>query len=139
MKTTTPYLFVYGTLLQPGNEFADYLTAHCKFTGKGKAKGCIYDIGEYPGAVISHKSEQYIYGSIFLMDAPETILKTIDDYEGIGYLYSQPQEYTREEVEIDTPAGKLNCWIYLYNLPIDAYPLIEPGDYIQYLAELTKK
>ncbi|WPV00955.1 gamma-glutamylcyclotransferase family protein [Mucilaginibacter sp. cycad4] len=139
METTSQFLFVYGTLLQPGNEFAAYLNKHCKFIGDGKIRGRLYDIGEYPGAVIGSTEERYIYGSIFMMDDPEAILKVIDDYEGIGKLYHHPQEYIRQKVGIYTANDIINCWMYLYNLPVVAYHEVTTGDYIQYLKDTSAK
>ncbi|SDF66648.1 gamma-glutamylcyclotransferase family protein [Mucilaginibacter sp. P25] len=136
METTSQFLFVYGTLLQPGNEFAAYLNKHCKFIGDGRIRGRLYDIGQYPGAVIGNTEERYIYGSIFMMDDPETILKVVDDYEGIGELYNH-HEYIREKVDIFTDNGDINCWMYLYNLPVAAYNEVTTGDYIQYLKDTS--
>jgi len=139
MKTTSQFLFVYGTLLQPGNEFAEYLNQHCKFIAEGKIKGLLYDIGEYPGALIDSSEVSYIYGNIFRIDDPDAILNIIDDYEGIGGLYSHPQEYIRKQVEIFTDNGNMTCWMYLYNLPVDTYSQVPAGDYIQYLKDRSAK
>ena len=139
METTSQFLFVYGTLLQPGNEFAAYLNKHCKFIGDGRIRGRLYDIGEYPGAVIGNTEERYIYGSIFMMDDPDIILKVIDDYEGVGGLYQHPHEYIRETVSIYTTNDIMECWMYLYNLPVAAYNEITTGDYIQYLKDTSVK
>ncbi|MDB5150199.1 MAG: gamma-glutamylcyclotransferase, partial [Mucilaginibacter sp.] len=95
--------------------------------------------GEYPGAVIDNTEERYIYGSIFMMDDPEVILKVIDDYEGIGGLYSHPQEYIREKVAIHTDNSTISCWMYLYNLPVVSYNEVITGNYIQYLKEVSAK
>lgn len=138
MEAKKQFLFVYGTLLQPGNEFAGYLNKHRKFISNGKVKGRLYDIGEYPGAVIDKADEYFIYGAIFMMDDPETILKVVDDYEGIGELYNHPQEYIREQVDILTDNGNINCWMYLYNLPVSTYQQIINGDYMQYFNNTVK-
>jgi gamma-glutamylcyclotransferase (GGCT)/AIG2-like uncharacterized protein YtfP len=69
------------------------------------------------------------------MDDPDAILKVIDDYEGIDGLYSHPQEYVREPVDILTDNGAVSCWMYIYNLPVDTYNQIPAGDYIQYLKD----
>ncbi|SEN52076.1 Uncharacterized conserved protein YtfP, gamma-glutamylcyclotransferase (GGCT)/AIG2-like family [Mucilaginibacter gossypiicola] len=138
MEVTNQFLFVYGTLLQPGNQFADYLSKHCKFISEGKIKGRLYDIGDYPGAVIDDREERYIYGRIFMMDDPETILKIVDDYEGIGDVYHHPQEYTREQVNILTIDNNINCWMYLYNLSVSNCRQIISGDYMQYSNNAAK-
>ncbi|SDT09783.1 Uncharacterized conserved protein YtfP, gamma-glutamylcyclotransferase (GGCT)/AIG2-like family [Mucilaginibacter mallensis] len=131
MKQTGNYLFVYGTLLNAGNSFATYLTNNCNFYGKGKLKGRLYDIGEYPGAVADSNSRSYIYGDIVLIHNP-TVLKQLDDYEGFGDDQQQPNLFIREMMEIETAEGSIDCWVYLYNLPVEGLVLIESGDYLKY-------
>ncbi len=88
-------LFVYGTLLNENNEYAVYLKNHSRFHSYGKIKGKLYDIGEYPGAILLPKGEDYIYGSILELDHPEDIFPVIDDYEGYGKAQSIPNEFIR--------------------------------------------
>src|SRR6202012_1008121 len=84
MDTLCLYLFVYGTLLDADNEFAVFMRKHCRFVKKGKFKGRLYDIGEYPGAVSDFKADGYVHGSIYLMDNAPLILQKLEDYEGYG-------------------------------------------------------
>ena len=132
MEQSSNYLFVYGTLLGDGNEFAFYLTTNCKFQQKGRFKGNLYDAGEYPAAIADSHSTNYVYGSIFLMPADEAILKYLDDYEGFGSGQAQPNLFMREMVEVETADGPFSCWMYLYNLPVDGLRLIGSGDYLAY-------
>jgi gamma-glutamylcyclotransferase (GGCT)/AIG2-like uncharacterized protein YtfP len=127
------YLFVYGTLLSEENEFAFLLTQNSSFYCKAKFKGRLYDIGEYPGAILQHGSECFVYGQIFLIDNPGSILKRIDNYEGFGEDGPQPNEFTRELLEVETGEGSLKCWAYLYNLPVDGLWQIKSGDYLEYI------
>jgi gamma-glutamylcyclotransferase (GGCT)/AIG2-like uncharacterized protein YtfP len=124
-------LFVYGTLLNEDNEYAVYLKNHSRFYSNGKIKGKLFDIGEYPGAVLSSNSEDYIYGSILEVDHPENVFPVIDDYEGYGNDQSMPNEFIRLPVEIETSLTSINCWIYVYNLPIAGLKLIESGRYLK--------
>ncbi|MEO3406501.1 gamma-glutamylcyclotransferase family protein [Mucilaginibacter sp. CAU 1740] len=133
METTSAYLFVYGTLLLATNQFGQYLNAHCKLMAPAKFKGRLYDIGEYPGAVADDSTGTYVYGSIFLMNDAETALRILDDYEGIGPNDPLPHEYTRELYKVETDSGAMNCWVYFYALPVNQYPQIMSGNYIQYL------
>jgi gamma-glutamylcyclotransferase (GGCT)/AIG2-like uncharacterized protein YtfP len=126
------YLFVYGTLLNAGNEFAIYLKNNCSFYADGKFEGRLYDIGEYPGAVADEQSTGYVYGSIFLMNDAVSALKHLDDYEGYGPEQEQPNLFVRETIEVDSDNGIIGCWCYLYNLPVDGLRLIESGDYLNY-------
>jgi len=124
-------LFVYGTLLDEKNEFAAYLKGNSTFLQKGRFKGRLYDLGEYPGAVFRPANQEYVYGSIYMMNKPEKILKILDDYEGIGEIEEQPDLFVRELIEIETETQPAKCWVYFYNLPIDNLKQIVSGRYLQ--------
>ncbi|AYL94658.1 gamma-glutamylcyclotransferase [Mucilaginibacter celer] len=134
METASAYLFVYGTLLLPTNQFGRYLNVHCKPVASAKFKGRLYDIGEYPGALADDSANTYVYGSIYLMDDASTVLQVLDDYEGIGPNDPLPHEYIRTLLNVETESGSVNCWIYFYALPVDQHHQIPGGDYIQYLS-----
>ncbi|OOQ61825.1 gamma-glutamylcyclotransferase family protein [Mucilaginibacter pedocola] len=132
VKKTPPHLlFVYGTLLQPGNEFADYLNQHCKFITRGKLKGILYDIGEYPGLILNDTTG-YVFGNIYQIDK-EDVLKELDIYEGVGPDEEQPNLYLRLSLPIETDSGSMQAWVYVYNRPIDRLPVIASGNYAEYL------
>ena len=122
-------LFVYGTLLNENNEYAVYLKNHSRFYSNGKIKGKLYDIGEYPGAILLPKGEDYIYGSILELDQPENVFPVIDDYEGYGNDQPGPNEFIRLLAQVETSSALLNCWVYVYNLPIAGLKLIKNGRY----------
>lgn len=129
MEEKCNYLFVYGTLLTDGNEFAAYLKQQCRFYNTGKFKGKLYDIGEYPGAVYAD-TDQFVYGSIFVIDNLDKVFIKLDAYEGFGDDQPQPNEFIRELIEVDTDGGKLKCWVYLYNLPTDRLQPILSGRFL---------
>jgi gamma-glutamylcyclotransferase (GGCT)/AIG2-like uncharacterized protein YtfP len=124
-------LFVYGTLLDEDNKYGVYLRDNSKFFSTGRLKGRLYDIGEYPAAVLVPNGEEYFHGIILQMDEPEAILALIDMYEGFGEEQPQPNEFVRVLTEADTDTDAIACWIYLYNLPTHNLPLIESGRYIK--------
>jgi gamma-glutamylcyclotransferase (GGCT)/AIG2-like uncharacterized protein YtfP len=124
------YLFVYGTLLDADNEFAIFLRKHCQFVKKGKFKGILYDIGEYPGAIADPHADSYTHGNIYLMDKASLVLEKLDDYEGYGPEQEQPNLFIRKLIEIETNARSIDCWIYLYNRPVDGLKVIEEGNWI---------
>jgi gamma-glutamylcyclotransferase (GGCT)/AIG2-like uncharacterized protein YtfP len=126
------YLFVYGTLLDESNEFAIYLKQNCKFYDKGKLKGILYDLGEYPGAIADENYPDYVYGSIFKLNNTSEALKYLDDYEGFGEDQELPNLFIRAMVSVETGSGQMDCWVYLYNLPVAGFRLIESGDYVSY-------
>lgn len=131
MRST--YLFVYGTLLQPGNEFAVYLAQHSYFTSPGKIKGKLYDIGEYPGLIVDDTAG-YVWGSTYKIES-EDVLTELDMYEGIGTDEEQPHLYRRRLLPVETDNGLVTAWVYAYNRTVDKLHLIECGDYLQYLRQ----
>lgn len=132
MTSENTYLFVYGTLLDASNEFAIYLNLHCSFYSTGKVKGKLYDLGEYPGAIADENCTDYIYGNIFILNNSNEALKYLDDYEGFGDEQEQPNLFIRKMITVETDTERLKCWIYLYNLPIKGFKIIESGDYAEY-------
>ncbi|MDB5142705.1 MAG: gamma-glutamylcyclotransferase [Mucilaginibacter sp.] len=116
-------------LLNEDNEYALYLKNNSRFYSTGKLKGKLYDIGEYPGAVLS--DGDYIYGSILEINDPEKVLPIIDDYEGFGTDQPQPNEFIRVLTKVETGSGFVNCWVYLYNLLVTGLKRIESGRYIK--------
>lgn len=130
MEEVSTYLFVYGTLLDKQNEFGAHLNENCSFYADGRFKGRLYDIGEYPGAVLDPESENYVLGKIFLVTDPTEVLRLLDDYEGFGPGQTQPNLFAREFIAIETDNALINCWVYLYNLATEGFRLIASGKYL---------
>lgn len=122
-------LFVYGTLLRKENPFGEYLLKQSKHIGLGKFRGRLFDIGEYPGAIYDPESNTYVHGSIVSLDNIEETFKILDDYEGFGEDQQQPNEFIRKLVEIECNYESVNCWVYLYNLPVNELLCIDSGIY----------
>ena len=126
-------LFVYGTLLQPGNEFGRYLAKHSRYFKSGKIKGNLYDIGAYPGLLINGGASDWVYGDIYEVD--NGTLKLIDDYEGYGPQQAQPNLYIRTLKAVQTARGETDAWVYLYNLPVNGLQKIRSGNYLEYIKQ----
>ncbi|GGH00800.1 gamma-glutamylcyclotransferase family protein [Mucilaginibacter phyllosphaerae] len=133
----TALLFIYGTLLQPGNPFANYLNSNCSYVCAGKIKGLLYDIGEYPGLIINTHAEGFVLGSVVKLHQPAEGLKVIDDYEGVGPEQDQPNLYLRTIQTIITAKGPADAWVYIYNLPVAGLPVIASGNYQEFAAHKT--
>ncbi|MEO6979433.1 MAG: gamma-glutamylcyclotransferase family protein [Mucilaginibacter sp.] len=131
MKKTSPYLFVYGTLLDKHNEFGAYLNANCTFYADGRFKGKLYDIGEYPGAIAAINGNNYVHGKIYRLNNAEQVFKQLDYYEGFGPEEAQPNLFTRALLTIEVGTETVECWVYLYNLPVAGLTLIESGIYLR--------
>lgn len=123
-----PYLFVYGSLLDKQNEFGAYLNANCTFYAEGRFRGKLYDIGEYPGAILADVNN-YVHGKIYRVNDAKQVFKQLDYYEGFGPEEAQPNLFTRELLTIEVVNETVECWMYLYNLPVDGLRLIESGIY----------
>ena len=131
----TDLLFVYGTLLQPGNLYARYLKQNCTYLSAGKVRGLLYDVGEYPGAIVDTECTNYFYGSIFKLHQTDRDLQVIDEYEDYGPTQDQPNLYVRQLVLVETDNSVLTAWVYLYNLPVIELKQITSGDYSRYLEQ----
>jgi gamma-glutamylcyclotransferase (GGCT)/AIG2-like uncharacterized protein YtfP len=131
MEEIPPYLFVYGTLLDESNPYAIFLKENSRFYQHGRLRGKLFNIGNYPGAIIDDTVEAFVHGSIFLMDNSNNVLDELDAYEGFGDGFAQPNEFIRELANIETENGQLACWVYLYNLPVKNLEQIISGKYQQ--------
>jgi len=60
------------------------------------------------------------------------VLKYFDDYEGYDDEQDQPDLFIRRMMDIETVNGIVNCWVYLYSLPVNRFKLIESGNYVSY-------
>ncbi len=116
---------MYGTLLDMDNEYAIYLKNNSEYYTSGKIRAELYDIGEYPGAVLSSQSKTGVKGRVLKINNPAEVLTVIDGYEGFGENQPQPNEFIRTEIGVETEVGKVVCWVYLYNLPVAGLKQIE--------------
>lgn len=122
-------LFIYGTLLDSDNEYAVFLRKNSHVYAPGKVKGKLYDIGEYPGAILAANTDNYIHGTVLQLNDPEKVLPVIDDYEGFGDDQAKPNLFIRVLTEAQIETGPVSCWVYVYNLSVGGLRLIENGIY----------
>jgi gamma-glutamylcyclotransferase (GGCT)/AIG2-like uncharacterized protein YtfP len=124
------YLFSYGTLL-PSRAPAEIapVVRRLRRVGRGRVHGRLYDLGEYPGAVLS-KSGPLIAGQIFeLPDDPE-VIKKLDAYEGFNPSRQQGNLFVRKRRLVNIDNGKrVWCWIYVYNRHPGNAPSVAGGDF----------
>ena len=125
------FLFVYGTLLDDDNEYAIYLKNNSSFYSEGRLRGKLYDIGEYPGVILSEETDTFVYGNILKIDRPQKVFAVVDGYEGYGTDQPRLNEFMRKLIEVETAAGVVTCWVYFYNLSTDGLFLFENGRYIK--------
>lgn len=125
-------LFVYGTLLSDfKHPEGEKLRALAELTGKGRASGAIYDIGEYPGLVMGIDSSSSVLGEVYDLRSCPDLWTELDDYEGVND--SDTPEYTREKILVTTANTILSCWTYVYQGNVQNLVPIRGGDYLSYL------
>jgi gamma-glutamylcyclotransferase (GGCT)/AIG2-like uncharacterized protein YtfP len=128
-------LFVYGTLLQSNNPFGSYLQNNSRWLSTGKFRGRLYDIGQYPGAVLNTSADTYVWGHLVSLTNSEHAFRILDEYEGYGSEFPEPNEFIRQVIEVETESYTLQCWTYLYNLPVTGLLCIESGNYEDYISK----
>jgi gamma-glutamylcyclotransferase (GGCT)/AIG2-like uncharacterized protein YtfP len=124
------YLFSYGTLV-PGRAPAEIAPTVRKLRpiGPGKVRGRLYDLGNYPGAVLN-KTASIISGEVFELPESPNILVKLDEYEGFDPANPQGSLFVRKRRLVSLNGGKKKwCWIYVYNRPLGHAPTLHNGDF----------
>jgi gamma-glutamylcyclotransferase (GGCT)/AIG2-like uncharacterized protein YtfP len=113
-------LFIYGTLHPDRAPAAIAATARrLKPVGKATIRGRRYDLGEYPGVVLSDDPAEIVSGELFLLpEGPKTaeVLARLDAYE--DYRPNDPANslFLRQMTTAMMEDGsRRQCWVYTYN------------------------
>jgi putative glutamine amidotransferase len=121
-----PLLFVYGTL-RPGHapaSVAAYVD-RCVCRGDACVAGRLYDLRNYPGAILEGASDDLrIHGQI--LELPdEAALRRLDAYEGYDPNDLPNSLFVRTECDVIADDGsRRRAWIYVYNRDVrDARPI----------------
>ena len=124
-------LFVCGTLLKGFSNHHYMQKTSIHFLGKGSVEGELYDLGEYPGAVLSTTSLR-IQGELYLLTDPKE-LEPLDVLEEFDPENPETSLYVRRMVTVRLESGAdIPAWMYcLPSKPTDAR-LIPNGDYANY-------
>lgn len=125
------YLFVYGTLLE---DFAPKEIAaaqeQLKYVGAGFINGRLYDLGEYPGAVLEPDGRNKVFGKIYELPSDAKILKALDEYEEFFPRKRRQSLFIRKQTSVGRTNKKpIKAWVYEYNRDVRSSPIIRSGDY----------
>jgi gamma-glutamylcyclotransferase (GGCT)/AIG2-like uncharacterized protein YtfP len=105
-------LFVYGTLRSEfDNRYARLLRKDATFIRRATVRGSIYRVEHYPA--FRPEPEGEVQGELYRLNAPETTLAALDEYEGEGF----------ERVMVN------DAWIYQYRMPVPESSRIVSGDF----------
>lgn len=127
----TEYLFLYGTLLtgRPPDEVVGALKS-LRRVGPAHVRGRLYDLGEYPGAILTPPTKKRIRGEIFEVPAQRAILNALDNYEEFDPTNLKDSLFVRTRASATLQNGsKVECWIYVYNDDPGTAPLLTGGTY----------
>lgn len=120
--SSTPYLFVYGTLLssQRRNRFSLYLANNADLIGFATIPGRLYGLKRYPGLRPALEPDDRVTGEVHRLRKPELTLRTLDAYEASDY------RRIRRQVALED-SRVLRCWIYIYWHPLPRHRRIASG------------
>jgi gamma-glutamylcyclotransferase (GGCT)/AIG2-like uncharacterized protein YtfP len=127
------HLFVYGTLMSTatgalGKGMRERLQREAQRVGPATIRGRLYDLGRYPALVDSDDPAELVYGEVFALNAPRTLLAWLDRYEGIVPGQHGHNEYERVERPVRLDSGQeITAWVYLYRKSIAGAPRIAAG------------
>jgi gamma-glutamylcyclotransferase (GGCT)/AIG2-like uncharacterized protein YtfP len=131
-------LFVYGSLLSGFKSPAyEYISRFFNLIGKGKVKGTLYDMGDYPAAIPSVE-DVFIQGELYEIKNEAEFswaIGQLDDYEGINPEPGEQPLYRRELAPVIMFDKTITAWIYWYNGSIAGKPLIVSGDVLLWRAK----
>jgi gamma-glutamylcyclotransferase (GGCT)/AIG2-like uncharacterized protein YtfP len=127
----THHLFVYGTL-SPRHappEIAPTVK-RLRPVGRASVRGRLYDLGEYPGAVLSKNSRSVIRGEVFELPGDQSTLTSLDDYEGFEPAKPRSSLFLRRTWPVTMDDGtRLRCWVYVYNGDMKSARPVTSGRY----------
>lgn len=126
-------LFVYGTLRRGSNHpMARWLAFHARYIGNGRLKGRLYHLGQYPGAIVSDRADEWVRGDLYEMRGAHRLLARLDHYEGVEKGRKRLTEYQRVVVAIERDDGEVQqAWVYRYRLPINHFKRLITGDFLR--------
>lgn len=130
------YLFVYGTL-RPSHAPAELASVIKKLRKVGTAhiRGRLYDLGDYPGAILDASAGTTISGEVFAIPNEPALLSILDSYEGFDSSDLHNSLFVRKQHRVTLSDGrKLKCWVYVYNRALGEAHLVVGGDYAEFNA-----
>jgi gamma-glutamylcyclotransferase (GGCT)/AIG2-like uncharacterized protein YtfP len=136
-KTVSECLFVYGTL-RPSFAPPELkeLIGQWRKVGDGYVHGRLYDLGEYPGAVLDSASETRIIGEVFELPDDDSTLAALDSYEGFDPGNLNASLFVRRRCEVMfEDDSKIECWVYVYNRRVTPSTIIQSGDVLMRYGE----
>lgn len=127
----THHLFVYGTL-SPRHAPPEIAATvrRLRSVGSASIRGRLYDLGEYPGAVLSRNSRSLIRGEVFELPGDQSTLTSLDHYEEFDPAKPSSSLFVRRTLPVTMDDGtRLRCWVYVYNGDMKRAQPVRSGRY----------
>jgi gamma-glutamylcyclotransferase (GGCT)/AIG2-like uncharacterized protein YtfP len=126
-------LFVYGTLMRGfDHPMAQLLSRAADFIGAARCRGRLYLVKHYPGMVLSEYPDEWVFGELFRLRAPQELLREFDMYEACGEGFAEPTEYLRQTLRVTRDDSSTEeAWTYVYNWPVAHLPRIASGRFLE--------
>ncbi|MDR5726797.1 MAG: gamma-glutamylcyclotransferase family protein [Terriglobia bacterium] len=126
------YLFTYGTL-QPGHAPAEIARTVARFqlVGEDFVSGTLYDLLDYPAAILDSSSQRRIYGTVFRLPDHMSVLPVLDEYEEVDPDVPDKSLFVRLSHPITlVVGGTLDSWIYVYNRKPGTARIVRSGRWL---------
>lgn len=130
MTQASDLLFVYGTLRRDHRRrLHPLLRPFSRFIGPANAQARLYDLGSYPGLVLSTEHSDRVQGELYQILSPAKAWPRLDAYEECTPGTTNP-EYRRELITVTLSDGSSAlAWCYVYNRKTIRQNRIINGDY----------
>ena len=129
-------LFVYGSLRSGfRSPVYEYISRFFTLVGEAKAKGKLYDLGDYPAA-IPVSEDYFILGELYTIKSEQEFswaMAQLDDYEGVNVEANEERLYQRKITDIFINDLATSAWVYWYIGDVTGKPVIASGDILEYL------
>lgn len=129
----TPYLFVYGTLRRAAGHPMHRALATSSFVGQGRVNAQLFDLGGYPGIVLSRDAGDRVTGEVYELPSQDAtdVFRILDEYEGVGPSGDPSPEYARQLVDVHLITGRtVKAWAYVLADVSRARVRIASGDFM---------
>lgn len=117
------------------SEITQVLRSRSEFVGEGWINGKLYDLGSYPGLVYEAEGDKSVRGEVYRMHRPDLLLPVLDYYEMIDPAQPAHNEYKRSLLPITMFDQIQDCWTYVFQQSVAAFPEISSGDYRTYFSQ----
>jgi gamma-glutamylcyclotransferase (GGCT)/AIG2-like uncharacterized protein YtfP len=100
---------------------------------KGYVLGMLYNVSWFPGVVLNNFTTNKVYGTLFKIEAVDTVFDVLDAYEGVDKTNAYKSLFVRQLVKVHADDHQCyTAWIYIYNKAVDDLELIPSGDFLKY-------